>query len=81
MKQTSFEIARQYLLDYLHDEFHKFPEVRLRIMTESHVDGVMAKTESRETFFPTEWIQNMRQDLIQGEVHRLKLWLPDRGEP
>lgn len=57
MASSSFEIARQYLLDYLKDEFRKYPEVRLRFMLESHEDGVMAKTAAREYFFPTEWMQ------------------------
>lgn len=81
MAHAPFEIARQYLLDYLRDEFRRFPEVRLRLIVESQEDGVLAKTESRETFFPTEWMQKMRQDLIAEEVKHLKRGLPDRGEP
>ena len=79
--KTPFEIARQYLLDYLRDEFKKHPEVRFRMMVEMNEDGVMARTEARETFFPTEWMQEMRQDLIQNQIKFLKRSLPDRGEP
>jgi hypothetical protein len=50
-------------------------------MIESHEDGVIAKTESREAFFPTEWAQKMKRDLIAEEIRRLKRGLPDRGEP
>lgn len=81
MPSIAFEIARQYLLDYLKDEFRKHPEVRLHFMLESHKDGVMAKTAAREYFFPTEWIQKMNLERIQAEVRRLKDALPDRGEP
>jgi hypothetical protein len=76
-----FEIARQYLLDYLKDEFRRFPEVRLRIMSEDQEDGIMAKTETREYFFPTEWMQKMKLDQIKAEISRLKDALPYRGEP
>ena len=81
MASISFDVARQYLLDYLNDEFRKYPEVRLRFVMESHEDGVMAKTAAREYFFPTEWMQKMHLDRIRAEVLRLKDALPDRGEP
>jgi hypothetical protein len=79
--QTPSEIARQYLLDYLKDEFQRYPEVRLRLVPESQEDGVMAKTESREYFFPTHWVQTMQLDQVKKEVMRLKDALPYRGEP
>lgn len=81
MAQPSFEIARQYLLDFLKDEFRRHPEVRFRFMLEDHEDGVMAKTEAREYFFPTEWMQRMDLQRIKGEIRRMKEALPDRGEP
>lgn len=72
------EIARQYLMDFLKDEFGKYPEVRLRLVPENQEDGVMAKTETREYFFPTEWMAKMRMDLVKAEIRRLKDFL---GEP
>jgi hypothetical protein len=78
--QTPFEIARQYLFDYLKDEFRGFPEVRLRFMLESHEDGVMAKTESREYFFPTDWMQKMDLASIKAEIRRMKEGLPQRPQ-
>jgi hypothetical protein len=80
-QMTSFEVARQYLLDYLKDEFHRYPEVRFRLIPESNEDGVLAKTETREYFFPTEWMQRMEMNRIKGEIRRMKEVLPDRGEP
>jgi len=76
---TTPEIARQYLLDYLKDEFQKYPAVRLRLMSEDHEDGVMAKTESREYFFPTAWMRGMKMSQIRAEIERLKDGLPESG--
>jgi hypothetical protein len=81
VSKPSVEIARQYLLDFLKDEFRKYPEVRLRFIREYQEDGVLAKTDAREYFFPTEWMVGMDLKLIQGEVRRLKEAFPDRGEP
>ncbi len=81
MAQVPSGTARQYLLEYLKDEFRKYPEVRLRLILADHEDGVVARTESREYFFPTEWMQNMQLSCIKDEVRRLKAVFPDRGEP
>lgn len=80
MAKAPFDVARQYLFDYLRDEFYKYPEIRLRFMLESHEDGVMVRTEAREYFFPTEWMQNMQLNRIKEEIGRLKEALPYRGE-
>jgi hypothetical protein len=73
------EIEQQYLLDYLREEFRKYPEVRLRVLREADEEGVMAKTESREYFFPTEWVRGKRFDLVAAEIRRMREGLPDRG--
>lgn len=80
-RKIPFEVARQYLMDYLRDEFAKFPEVRFRFMLDSHEVGIMARTESREYFFPTSWAEQMQQSEITALVRRMKEALPDRGEP
>jgi hypothetical protein len=78
---TTPEIARQYLFDFLQDEFGKYPEVRIRMMPENHEDGVMVRTESREYFFPTDWMQGMQMQKVREEIRRLKDSLPYRNEP
>ena len=72
------ELARQYLLDFLKDEFEKYPEVRLRIVPNYQEDGVIAKTESREYFFHTDWVRSMRLDLVREEARRIKEVLGER---
>jgi hypothetical protein len=62
----------------LKEEFLRHPEVRLRLAQDSHLDGVTAKTEAREYFFPTEWVQTMRLDQVRAEVERIKAILPGR---
>jgi hypothetical protein len=74
--QTSPEIARQFLLDHLKEEFRDAPVVRLRVNAgrdPSHPDdGIIAKTESREYFFPTEWAVQMRMDWVAREIERIR---------
>jgi hypothetical protein len=77
--RTSPEIARQYLMDYLKDEFRSYPEVRLRIVPESPEDGVVARTETREYFFATDWVRSMSLERVRAEVRRMKDVLPDRS--
>jgi hypothetical protein len=80
------ERARLYLLEYLRDEFRRYPEVRLRILPAAAIpsaesrDGVTAKTESREYFFETRWMQGKRFSEISKLVRAIKDVLPDRGE-
>ena len=77
--KTSPEIAGQYLLDYLEDEFRKYPEVRIRRVPKSHQeDGVVVKTEAREYFFSTSWVIQMRMDRVKAEAQRIKEVLPER---
>jgi|GEM_PF-6468506 len=70
------EVARQYLFDYLMEEFRKFPEVRVRMVpyrepgTED--DGVQVRTEAREFFFETIWVVGQRMDLVTGLVGKIR---------
>ncbi len=83
---VELERARTYLLEYLRDEFKRFPEVRLRILPAAVIpsadrqDGISAKTESREYFFETQWMAGSRFSEIQALVRKIKDALPDRGE-
>jgi hypothetical protein len=74
--RLSPDIARQFLLDHLQDEFRDAPDVRLRINPgrdpEHPDDGVVARTESREYFFPTEWVLQMEMSWVAREVQRIR---------
>jgi hypothetical protein len=74
--ETSADIARQFLLDHLQEEFRDAPEVRLRRVpgrsTDHPDDGIVAKTESREYLFPTEWVLRKRMDQVAREVERIR---------
>jgi len=60
---------RQYLLDYLAEEFREFPDVRVRQAPSKRYEGpdgsaevadspgVFVRTEAREYFFPYEWAE------------------------
>lgn len=77
------DLSRQYLFDYLIEEFRGFSEVRIRIppqipQTSEELDGVSLKTETREYFFPTEWIENLQMDEVEKEVRRIKEVLENR---
>lgn len=75
----SLEHAGVYLLEYLKDEFRRYPEVRIRQTPEDKEVGITVKTESRDYFFPVEWMRNKRFDQITKEIARIKVGLPDRG--
>lgn len=83
---TSFhpsEVQIQYLLDYLKEEFHRYPEARIRkvpgISDEHGEEGVTLKTESREYFFPISWMLPGQFKHVVQLVQRIKSALPDRG--
>ncbi len=63
-------IARQYLEDYLREEFRNRSEVRIRVIFEDHLEGLSLKTESREYFFPFEWA-NGGFARVRAEVQRI----------
>lgn len=71
------DVARQYLLDYLHEEFRAYANVRIRLprTLRDETDGVMVRTETREYFFPTDWVLERRMKTVEAEVRRIKEFL------
>lgn len=75
---------RQYLVDYLAEEFSGFPDVRVRAAPRKRVDvsekehyvedspGVIVKTGSREYLFPYEWTEGSRFGEVARLVSRIK---------
>ena len=67
---------RHYLADFLTDEFRGDTRVRIRIVPFARLrpeeDGVMLRTDTREYFFPTEWMAERKLTLIQSEVARIR---------
>lgn len=63
---------KQYLLDYLREEFDRYPQVRLRIVPLTQDDGVSAKTETREYFFPTDWVRHRKWDQVRRLSEKIK---------
>jgi hypothetical protein len=47
--------AEEYLLDYLKEEFSRFPAIRVDVRKEEGEWGVMVRSESRQWFFPFDW--------------------------
>lgn len=64
--------ARQYLLDYLQEEFSREHFIRVRIVPMTKDDGIMVRTESREYFFPFEWAEQHRFDEVARLVSKIK---------
>lgn len=64
--------ARQYLLDYLEEEFSRQPSIRVRVVPLSEDEGVTVRTQSREYFFPFEWADKRRFDEINRLVKKIQ---------
>lgn len=64
--------TRQYLLDYLAEEFSRDPDVRVRIVPASDDYGVTVRTEAREFFFPFEWAESKMFDKVEALVRHIK---------
>lgn len=47
--------AEEYLVEYLQEEFGRFPQIRIQVKKEEGEYGVMVRSESREWFFPFAW--------------------------
>ena len=60
------------LADHVAEFLASYPEVRLRIVPEHPEDGVVAKTETREYFFATDWVRSMSLERVREEVRRMK---------
>ena len=66
------EDSRQYLFDYLEEEFQNSPHIRVRIVPSSEDSGVTVRTESREYFFPFSWIEQRSFSDIEKLVSVIK---------
>ena len=69
------EIARQYLVDYLEEEFRRHPQIRVRRLPADENpenEGVPVKSESREYFFPFEWALPGRFGRVEALVRKIK---------
>ncbi|MBI3544806.1 MAG: hypothetical protein HY075_16160 [Deltaproteobacteria bacterium] len=64
--------ARQYLLDYLVEEFSRYPTVRVRVVPHSEERGVLVRTETREYFFPFEWAERHAFGEVEKQVRVIK---------
>lgn len=72
MASNPLEDPRQYLFDFLQEEFERLPQVRLRIVPLAQDDGVSAKTPAREYFFETDWIRYRRFGEVRALVEKIK---------
>lgn len=64
--------SRQYLFDYLEEEFSRHPQIRVRVVPASDEDGITVRDESREYFFPFEWAETRRFDEVVRLVRKIK---------
>ena len=63
---------RQYLVDYLAEEFSRDTSVRLRVMPVDGEEGVVVRTESREYFFPFAWADQGQFAEVVKLIHVIK---------
>lgn len=68
---ASFE-HKQYLLDYLQEEFSRTPDIRVRVVPHKDDTGVTVRTEAREYFFPFEWAETGTFGKVEELVGRIK---------
>jgi hypothetical protein len=66
------EPAHQYLLEYLEEEFSRYPQVRVRIVPHKEAAGVTVRTEAREYFFPAQWAEIKAFNQVERLVARIK---------
>lgn len=66
------EEARQYLIDYLEEEFRRDPYVRVRVVPMTEDNGVMVRTETREYFFPFAWAEQRQFGEVEALVRKIK---------
>ncbi len=64
--------AQQYMFEYLIEEFHRFPKIRVRVVPHADDAGVTVRTESREYFFPFEWAERNAFSEVDRLVRRIK---------
>ena len=75
---TYSDEEREYLRSLLEEEFKNHPEVRIRFYPWNLNKGVHVKTETREFFFPLEWIHGNLRKNIFTEIEKIKE-LAERG--
>lgn len=66
------ETSHQYLLEYLQEEFSRYPDVRVRVVPHSEEVGVTVRTEAREYFFPVEWAHVQHFHEVEFLVGKIK---------
>lgn len=65
-------IARQYLLDYLKEEFGRRHDVRIRFADPNEGDGVLVRTEAREYLFETAWVLGRKMSEVEKLARKIK---------
>ena len=68
--------SEQYLIEYLKDEFKRYPEIRLSVSAEDGVRGVSVRTKARTYFFPFEWSPGRGFREVQDLVRQIMEALP-----
>lgn len=64
--------ARQYLFDYLIEEFERYEDVRVRALPNQKAPGVTVRTERREYFFPFQWAEEGNFSEVRELVAKIK---------
>ncbi len=75
--KVAIEDPRQYLLDWVEDEFRRYPQVRIRLRPLQERDGVTVRTETREYFFETDWVRERRYDQMNRLAAQIQNLLDD----
>lgn len=68
--------AEEYLLEYLQEEFSRFPEIRVGVRREDGEFGVLVRSESRQWFFPFEWSTGEGFKRVHWQVNQIREILP-----
>ena len=60
-----------YLQSYLQEEFSRYPEIRVRRTPLDNEAGILIRSDSREYFFPFEWMKPGRFKEVQEQLRRI----------
>ncbi|MBC7692891.1 MAG: hypothetical protein H7222_14105 [Methylotenera sp.] len=60
-----------YLESYVREEFSRYPDIRVRRSPQDNEPGVLVRSDSREYFFPFEWMKPGRFKEVQDQVLRI----------
>ena len=74
-KLTQIDTARQYLIDYLTEEFDLSRGYNVRVVALVEDECVMVRTETREYYFPFSWADHMDFTKVQNLVQKIKDFL------